>query len=177
MRNRAMSKVHFARFNAVREFDNHKIISEIEGVDVRNMMSRRDYVRFLNKATEDIVHRALIGMPNWKTNEVGYDVSAADHYPDEARMIHVQTGKFMSDNVEEQTEQVLKNMGTILKASGISYSSVVKTTIMLADLKDFKKVNEIYVEYFPTPAHARSTHQIAALPLNARIEIECIAAL
>ncbi|PIA50575.1 hypothetical protein AQUCO_01200040v1 [Aquilegia coerulea] len=55
-----------------------------------------------------------------------------------------ETGKFVSDGVEEQTEQVLKNMGEILKASGGSYSSVVKTTIMLADLKDFKKVNEIY---------------------------------
>ncbi|KAJ9672120.1 hypothetical protein PVL29_025673 [Vitis rotundifolia] len=57
-----------------------------------------------------------------------------------------ETGKFISDNVEDQTEQVLKNMGEILKASGASYSSVVKTTIMLADLKDFKKVNEIYAK-------------------------------
>ncbi|KAL5735930.1 hypothetical protein ACOSQ2_030718 [Xanthoceras sorbifolium] len=88
-----------------------------------------------------------------------------------------ETGKFVSDNVEEQTEQVLKNMGEILKASGADYSSVVKTTIMLADLKDFKKVNEIYAKYFPAPAPARSTYQVAALPLDARIEIECIAAL
>ncbi|KAJ9551290.1 hypothetical protein OSB04_015335 [Centaurea solstitialis] len=88
-----------------------------------------------------------------------------------------ETGKFVSDSVEEQTEQVMKNMGEILKASGASYSSVVKTTIMLADLKDFKKVNEIYAKYFPAPAPARSTYQVAALPLDARIEIECIAAL
>uniref|UniRef100_A0A5B6YJH9 2-iminobutanoate/2-iminopropanoate deaminase n=1 Tax=Davidia involucrata TaxID=16924 RepID=A0A5B6YJH9_DAVIN len=88
-----------------------------------------------------------------------------------------ETGKFISDSVEDQTEQVLKNMGEILKASGASYSSVVKTTIMLADLQDFKKVNEIYAKYFPSPAPARSTYQVAALPLNARIEIECIAAL
>lgn len=88
-----------------------------------------------------------------------------------------QTGKFISDSVEDQTEQVLKNMGEILKASGASYSSVVKTTIMLADLKDFNKVNEIYAKYFPSPAPARSTYQVAALPLDARIEIECIAAL
>ncbi|XP_043689228.1 reactive Intermediate Deaminase A, chloroplastic-like isoform X2 [Telopea speciosissima] len=88
-----------------------------------------------------------------------------------------ETGKFIADGVEEQTEQVLKNMGEILKASGASYSSVVKTTIMLADLNDFKKVNEIYGKYFPSPAPARSTYQVAALPLNARIEIECIAAL
>ncbi|XP_052208738.1 reactive Intermediate Deaminase A, chloroplastic [Diospyros lotus] len=88
-----------------------------------------------------------------------------------------ETGKFISDSVEDQTEQVLKNMGEILKATGASYSSVVKTTIMLADLNDFKKVNEIYAKYFPSPAPARSTYQVAALPLNARIEIECIAAL
>ncbi|KAL8215734.1 hypothetical protein R6Q57_022571 [Mikania cordata] len=88
-----------------------------------------------------------------------------------------ETGKFVSDSVEEQTEQVLKNMGEILKASGASYSSVVKTTIMLADLKDFKKVNEIYAKYFPAPAPARSTYQVAALPLDAKIEIECIAVL
>ncbi|XP_064970385.1 reactive Intermediate Deaminase A, chloroplastic-like isoform X1 [Musa acuminata AAA Group] len=88
-----------------------------------------------------------------------------------------ETGKFVSNNIEEQTEQVLKNMGEILKASGATYASVVKTTIMLADLQDFKKVNEIYAKYFPSPAPARSTYQVAALPMNARIEIECIAAL
>ncbi|KAJ4897757.1 hypothetical protein Rs2_24564 [Raphanus sativus] len=88
-----------------------------------------------------------------------------------------ETGKFASDSVEDQTEQVLKNMGEILKASGSDYSSVVKTTIMLADLGDFKKVNEIYAKYFPAPSPARSTYQVAALPLNAKIEIECIATL
>lgn len=88
-----------------------------------------------------------------------------------------ETGKFISDSVEEQAEQVLRNMGEILKASGASYSSVVKTTIMLADLDDFKKVNEIYAKYFSSPAPARSTYQVAALPLNAKIEIDCIASL
>ncbi|KAJ6417388.1 hypothetical protein OIU84_003160 [Salix udensis] len=68
-------------------------------------------------------------------------------------------------------------MGEILKASGSHYSLVVKTTIMLADLKDFKKVNDIYAKYFPAPFPARSTYQVAALPLDARIEIECIAEL
>eukprot|EP00246_Nothoceros_aenigmaticus_P014050 TRINITY_DN516_c0_g1_i1.p1 TRINITY_DN516_c0_g1~~TRINITY_DN516_c0_g1_i1.p1 ORF type:complete len:227 (+),score=30.58 TRINITY_DN516_c0_g1_i1:38-718(+) len=87
------------------------------------------------------------------------------------------TGKFAADTIEGQTEQVLKNMGEILKAGGAGYSSVVKTTIMLADLADFKAVNEIYAKYFPGSAPARSTYQVAGLPLNARIEIECIAAL
>ncbi|KAK7300079.1 hypothetical protein RJT34_10911 [Clitoria ternatea] len=88
-----------------------------------------------------------------------------------------QTGKFVSEDVEDQTEQLLKNLGEILKAGGASYSSVVKTTIMLADLKDFKKVNEIYAKCFPPPFPARSTYQVAALPLGAKIEIECIATL
>ncbi|KAL8462870.1 hypothetical protein ACS0TY_033756 [Phlomoides rotata] len=88
-----------------------------------------------------------------------------------------ETGKFVSDSVDNQTGQVLKNMGEILEASGASYASVVKTTIMLADLKDFKKVNEIYGKYFPAPAPARLTYQVAALPLDARIEIECLATL
>ncbi|KAL8509513.1 hypothetical protein ACS0TY_016651 [Phlomoides rotata] len=88
-----------------------------------------------------------------------------------------ETGKFVSDSVEDQTEQVLKNMREILEASGASYTSVVKTTIMLADMKDIKKVNEIYRKYFPAPAPARSTYQVASLPLDARIEIECIATL
>ncbi|GKB45961.1 hypothetical protein Tco_0896714 [Tanacetum coccineum] len=108
MRNGAMSELHLARFNAVREFDDHRINCELDGVDVSNMMSRRDFVHFLNKATEDIVHKLpkileerLEMMKNnnkeqsseninnkkrkWnkkrKTNEVDSDVSAADLYP------------------------------------------------------------------------------------------------
>ncbi|XP_058782276.1 reactive Intermediate Deaminase A, chloroplastic-like isoform X1 [Vicia villosa] len=57
-----------------------------------------------------------------------------------------ETGKFASDDVEVQTEQILKNMGEILTSGGASYASVVKTTILLADLKDFKKVNDIYAK-------------------------------
>lgn len=87
------------------------------------------------------------------------------------------TMAFVGESVEDQTEQVMKNMGAILAASGADYASVVKTTIMLADLKDFKAVNEIYGKYFPSPAPARSTFQVAALPLNAKVEIECIALL
>ncbi|XP_006346215.1 reactive Intermediate Deaminase A, chloroplastic [Solanum tuberosum] len=86
-----------------------------------------------------------------------------------------ETGVLISDNVEDQTEQALKNIGEILKAGGVSYSAAVKTTIMLADLGDFQKVNAIYAKYFPDPAPARSTFQAAGLPLNAKIEIDCIA--
>ncbi|XP_009124493.1 reactive Intermediate Deaminase A, chloroplastic [Brassica rapa] len=88
-----------------------------------------------------------------------------------------ETGEFISDDVEDQTYQLLKNMGEILKAGGASYCAVVKTTIMLADLADFKKVNDIYGKYFRNDPPARSTYQVAALPLKAKIEIDCIAVL
>ncbi|CAM8986001.1 unnamed protein product [Rhodiola kirilowii] len=88
-------------------------------------------------------------------------------------LIH-ETGQFVSECVEDQTEQIIRNMEEILKAGGASYSSVVKTTILLADLKD---LNETYAKYFPGEAPARATYQVAALPLDAKIEIECIAAL
>lgn len=88
-----------------------------------------------------------------------------------------ETMAFEADTVEVQAEQLMKNMGEILRAAGADYGKVVKTTIMLADLGDFKKVNEIYGKYFTAPAPARSTYQVAALPLGAKVEIECIAIL
>ncbi|KAF9595880.1 hypothetical protein IFM89_005366 [Coptis chinensis] len=85
-----------------------------------------------------------------------------------------ETGKFVSDGVEEQTEQVLGS-------SCRFYVDLVYLEecepIRLADLKDFKKVNEIYARYFSPPAPARATYQVAALPMDAKVEIECIAAL
>ena len=87
------------------------------------------------------------------------------------------TGEVISDDVEEQAEQVMKNIGEILKAAGGSYSSVVKTTILLADIKDFAKVNKIYAKYTPSPCPARTTYQAAALPLGVKIMIDAIATL
>eukprot|EP00899_Mesostigma_viride_P013399 jgi/Mesvir1/2205/Mv09850-RA.1 len=86
-----------------------------------------------------------------------------------------ETMKLVGDDVESQTEQVMKNMGHILTQGGSSYAHVVKTTILLADMGDFKTVNAIYGKYFPENPPARATFQVAGLPLNARVEIECIA--
>lgn len=87
------------------------------------------------------------------------------------------TKDFASEGVEGQTEQVMKNMGAILKAAGADYSDVVKTTILLADMGDFATVNGIYGRFFPENPPARATFAVKTLPLNARVEIECIAAL
>lgn len=81
------------------------------------------------------------------------------------------------EGVEAQTEQVLKNIAAVLKASGSSMENVVKATVFLADMNDFAKMNEIYAKHFKAPFPARSTVQVARLPRDARIEIEVIAIL
>lgn len=81
----------------------------------------------------------------------------------------------LADGFEAQAEQVLKNIGAVLKASGSSIENVVKATVFLADMNDFPKMNEIYGKHFKAPFPARSTVQVARLPRDARIEIEVIA--
>ena len=89
--------------------------------------------------------------------------------------IDPQTGDFVSDDVGEQTEQVLRNLGAVLKAAGTSLDDVVKTTVFLADMNDFGAMNEIYSKYFDENKPARATVQAARLPRDARVEIDCIA--
>ncbi len=85
------------------------------------------------------------------------------------------TGEFVSNNVAEQTHQVLINLSAVLEAAGTSLSNVVKTTVFLADMNDFTAMNEIYAEFFSDNKPARATVQAARLPRDARVEIDCIA--
>ena len=85
------------------------------------------------------------------------------------------TGTLVEGGVEAQTEQVLKNLEAVLKASGSGLDQVVKTTVFLADMNDFSKMNEVFRKRFKAPFPARSTLQVASLTLDARIEIEVIA--
>jgi 2-iminobutanoate/2-iminopropanoate deaminase len=89
--------------------------------------------------------------------------------------IDTATGEFVSDDVAEQTEQVLKNLNAVLEAAGTSLNNVVKTTVFLADMNDFAAMNEVYAKYFSENKPARATVQAAGLPRGARVEIECIA--
>ena len=89
--------------------------------------------------------------------------------------IDVATGEFVSNDVAEQTEQVLKNLSAVLEAAGTSLNNVVKTTVFLADMNDFTAMNEVYAKYFSENKPARATVQAAGLPRGARVEIECIA--
>jgi len=85
------------------------------------------------------------------------------------------TGKLVEGSIDDQTRRVLDNLAAVLESAGTSLASVVKTTIYLTDLGDFAAVNRVYGSYFPTDPPARSTVQVAALPLGASIEIEVIA--
>ncbi len=81
----------------------------------------------------------------------------------------------LAEGVEAQTEQALKNLEAVLKASNADFAGVVKTTIFLADMNDFARVNEVYARFLKTPYPARATVQVARLPRDARVEIEMTA--
>jgi 2-iminobutanoate/2-iminopropanoate deaminase len=85
------------------------------------------------------------------------------------------TGQIVSTDITEQTRRVMLNITAVLQAAGLSFDNIVKTTIFLTDFADFQTVNEIYGSHFKKDPPARSTVQVAALPKNARVEIEVIA--
>jgi 2-iminobutanoate/2-iminopropanoate deaminase len=85
------------------------------------------------------------------------------------------TKKITGKDAAEQAAQVLKNIRAILTAAGLSFAEVVKTTIFLRNMDDFAKVNEVYGQSFDSDPPARSTVAVAALPMNALVEIEVIA--
>lgn len=86
------------------------------------------------------------------------------------------TSTIVAGGVEAEAEQVMKNIGAILSDVGLGYGDIVKTTIFLTDMGDFPKVNEIYGRYVADAKPARSTVEVAGLPLGIQVEIEVIAA-
>jgi 2-iminobutanoate/2-iminopropanoate deaminase len=85
------------------------------------------------------------------------------------------SGQLVPGNIAAQTRRVLDNIAAILKAEGLTFDHVIKTTIFLTNLGDFQTVNEIYGSYFKQDPPARSTVQVAALPKGANVEIEVTA--
>ncbi len=85
------------------------------------------------------------------------------------------TGSLVVGTVEDETRRVLENLRAVLAAAGVGMDAVVRTTVYLTDLADFPVVNQTYAEFFPSPSPARATVQVAALPRNARVEIDAIA--
>jgi len=84
-------------------------------------------------------------------------------------------GKLIEGDIAMQTRQALTNLAAVLEAAGSSLAQVVKTTVFLQSMGDFADMNAVYAEFFPSHPPARSTVQVAALPLGARVEIEAIA--
>jgi len=86
-----------------------------------------------------------------------------------------ESGMFLSGEIEEETEQTLKNISAILQAGGVNFENVIKTTVYLSDLNDFTRMNQVYEKYFSKNKPARACVQVAALPKGAKIEIDAIA--
>lgn len=87
------------------------------------------------------------------------------------------TKELVPGGVEAQTRQVLKNLGNVLAAAGSSFERVLKTTVYLKDMGDFAAMNAVYGEHFLSAPPARATVEVARLPKDARVEIDCVAAL
>ncbi|MCK5057752.1 MAG: RidA family protein [Candidatus Aminicenantes bacterium] len=87
------------------------------------------------------------------------------------------TSKLVDGGVEAQTKQIFKNIKAVLNEAGAGLPNIVKVTVFLKDMDDFKKVNEIYARHFEKPYPARSAVAVKELPLSVDIEIEVIASL
>lgn len=87
------------------------------------------------------------------------------------------TKTLIGDDITSQTEQTLKNVAAILKASGTDMAHVVKVTVLLADIADFAAMNAVYSTFFPVDPPARAAFAVRDLPLGVRVEIEAIAVL
>jgi 2-iminobutanoate/2-iminopropanoate deaminase len=86
------------------------------------------------------------------------------------------TGKLVEGGIREQTRRALTNISGVLEAAGTSLDNVVKATVFLSDMANFAPMNEVYKEFFgSTEPPARSTVQVAGLPLGALVEIDCVA--
>jgi 2-iminobutanoate/2-iminopropanoate deaminase len=85
------------------------------------------------------------------------------------------SGQVVGTDVVVQSRQVMENMKAVLEAAGTSFDGVVKTTIFLKNMGDFPKVNEVYATYFKGTPPARSTVEVARLPKDVLVEVECIA--
>ncbi len=89
--------------------------------------------------------------------------------------IQQSTGKLLTGSIEEEAQQVMKNIGDVLRAAQFDYSHIVKTTIFLKNMNDFPAVNTVYGSYFSADPPARETVEVARLPKDVHVEISCIA--
>ncbi|MEY4141410.1 MAG: hypothetical protein RL110_781 [Bacteroidota bacterium] len=101
---------------------------------------------------------------------VGNQLFISGHIP-----LNPTTGELVTESIEQATEQVMQNISNLLEVAGFSYTDVVKCTIFLTDFNDFQRMNAVYGSYFAENPPARETVQVSRLPMDAMIEISCIA--
>jgi 2-iminobutanoate/2-iminopropanoate deaminase len=87
------------------------------------------------------------------------------------------SGNLVAGDITAQTEQVMRNLSALLKAANVSFEHVVRTTVYLADMNEFGAMNDVYGRYIVDPPPARATVQVARLPRDVKIEIDCIAVI
>lgn len=87
------------------------------------------------------------------------------------------TGDLVKGDITAQTEQSMRNVRALLRAAGVSFEHVVRTTVFLADMNEFGAMNDVYARYIVDPAPARATVQVARLPRDVKVEIDAIAVL
>ena len=86
-------------------------------------------------------------------------------------------GSLVTDNIEDETSQVLENIRAILLEAGLNFTNVVKCSIFVKDMADFSRINAVYGKYFTTDPPARETVEVSGLPKNVNVEISCIATI
>lgn len=89
--------------------------------------------------------------------------------------IDPKTNEVLKGSIEEQTELVMENVGAVLKAAGLGFEDVIKTSIFITDMGNFPRINQVYAKYFPEVAPARSCVAVKELPKSVDVEIEVIA--
>jgi 2-iminobutanoate/2-iminopropanoate deaminase len=85
------------------------------------------------------------------------------------------TGNLVTGDISAQADRVMRNVSALLRAAGLGFEHVVRTTVFLADMNDFAGMNEVYSRYIVDPPPARATVQVARLPRDVRIEVDAIA--
>ena len=89
--------------------------------------------------------------------------------------IDPQTGELVTESIEAETEQVLENLGAVLREAGMDFSDVVQATVYMTDMENYKKINDVYGQYFTKNPPSRAAVQVANLPKYVNVEIACIA--
>jgi 2-iminobutanoate/2-iminopropanoate deaminase len=101
---------------------------------------------------------------------VGNQLFISGHIP-----LNPTTGELVTESIEQATDQVMQNISNLLEVAGFSFADVVKCTIFLIDFNDFQRMNAVYGSYFAENPPARETVQVSRLPMDAMIEISCVA--